>query len=815
MGDRSERAALTRDEPARATLAPRLRLAALCLVALVALYRPIVSGLVYSLAPEAAFGLLLLLGALLWLSSELVEGRIRVRFGLPGALLSAFMAAALVSILLAENRFAGLKWWWLVATYGMTAFLVLQLAAAEQERRFLLGGVLATAAALGAYALWHRAFYMPALERWLAAEPAFFQGAVGATGPLAQDLRWRVATARAYGNFVTPNQLADFLVLTLFPLAGILARWPWRGDHAGGPVRTAAGGTVALALVALLSALALTGSKGGLIAFAFGAGVAAALALKGRARLVAGVAGALIALCLVAWWAGAVPAARRLTPSLAVRLGYWRTSLLMVRARPVLGVGPGAWPDWYAMLKAPEQEETRAAHSFYMQLWAETGSVGLALWLALWAAVLVPALRPGTRASPPKEQQAGAGDGGGRVPVLAGLVVAALAFAFDYAAVGSFLPPRYVAPWLSAAPWLPYAAMYLVWAGVFWALAGTPGRPEVPLWALAGGLAAFLLHSAGDFTLRVPAIGGTVSVLAALLVAVASLPRRREVRIEPRAAAFVFLGGALAVAGWAAGPMRRAVDSALSRETAGTLRAELAGGGRATPDQVADELRRACEAVPWEDESWRELAAWLTRSAARSPRQPAEARAAAERAVRLNPLAAANWAALGSARTMGGDAAGAAEAYRRAAEAYPSLPEAWYRYGRALEAAGRDARGEYRCALDLMPRQYHERNRVLGPPQELASFGADLPGAPPKDLLETAVGLAARAGAADVPPDARPVEKVRLLARGLPGAEDLVARWDSYDARTEEERFWELTAGRLWQWALEARLRSMPQPGPS
>ncbi|MCK4374748.1 MAG: hypothetical protein KAX19_05440, partial [Candidatus Brocadiae bacterium] len=209
------------DEPARG-----LRLVGVCLLALVVFYRPMVSGSVYALAPGAVFGLLLLASALLWLGSEVACGRLRVRFGLAGLAFAALAAATLVSALRAGNWFAGLQWWWLLVTYGLTAFLILQLGGREPERSFLLSCLLATAAALAAYGLWHYALYMPALRRWLAHEPDFFRTAVRATGPISADLAARVEADRATGGFITANQLADFLVLTFFPLAGIAVnRW--------------------------------------------------------------------------------------------------------------------------------------------------------------------------------------------------------------------------------------------------------------------------------------------------------------------------------------------------------------------------------------------------------------------------------------------------------------------------------------------------------------------------------------------------------------------------------------------------------------
>ncbi|MHC4591163.1 MAG: hypothetical protein ACYS8L_00530, partial [Planctomycetota bacterium] len=256
-------------------LARGCRAAAVCLVGLVVLYRPLVSGVTPAPASTSAFGLLLLTASLLWLGSELLRGQLQVRFGLATLVFSGFMAVAFASSIRAENWFAGLQWWSLLATYGLTAFLILQLADAEQERGFLLSCLLATAVALAAYGLWHYALYMPAVRRWLAADPLLFQAVSGAVGPLAQDLGARVAANRAYGSFLGPNQLADFLAISSLPLlALVIGGWLARAGEAKRNAADWVALAVGCAAVALMLAmLYLTGSKGGWIALLVGAAI--------------------------------------------------------------------------------------------------------------------------------------------------------------------------------------------------------------------------------------------------------------------------------------------------------------------------------------------------------------------------------------------------------------------------------------------------------------------------------------------------------------------------------------------------------------
>ncbi len=807
--------------------------AALCLLALVLLYRPVSSALGYGLAEGAAFGLVLLVAGTCWLAGQLLRGGLRLRFGLPGMLFMALLGAALASSLRAENWFAGLRWCLNLATYGLTAFLVLQMARRKRARAFLVSSLLATGVALAAYALWHALICMPALRRWMELEPAVFAAFVRAEGPLLQDLAARVRSPRAYGNFITPNQLAGFLALVFFPLASLLAGRQQGGRHGAGRssprlVQVALGAALLLSAVAIL----LSRSKGGWIAFCFGAVIFGLLLAGGAVRrharkLLIGLA-LLVALLVAAHVAGLVPGPQRFARSLGVRVQYWETSARIVLQRPLLGVGPGSWPEWYTMLKQPEYGETQAAHSVYLELWAEGGTVGLLLFTALWVAVFALALKGGLPAI--TDQQ----DGGAerRRPMLvAGLCVGLLAFAFDYALLGTFAPPEHIPGWLASARWLPYLVIYACWAAAFAAAFTCADGADAALLGrgIAAGLAAFLLHSAGEFTLRVPAIGGSAATLAALLLVGRDRPRPRELHPGPALSVLVAAACGVMLVAWFAFVTPRALDYALSKREAESEEPQLEEGSAAQTgadavglaQRITADYSRACTAVPYDDEAWREYGAWLTwlgqsGLAEVSPLAPVDAFG---RAVRLNPLHSGNWARLGTARSLAGDRAGAVDAYRRAAELYPSLPVAWYRYARAIEATGRtdaEATDAYRRALSLLPRQYHPRNCVLGPAGELADFWSRTTGHPvPESFIDLAVQIASRASDVAIPPGADAREKVAALSAGLKGADRLLEQWNGYDEQIRASQLWGILAPRLWEWALGQKVNSTAGPGVS
>lgn len=128
--------------------------------------------------------------------------------------------------------------------------------------------------------------------------------------------------------------------------------------------------------------------------------------LARRARLVAGVAGALLAVGggafyylrqagevapAAGFWSQLVPpqlAARLADISLetfgaATRLQWSQDALQLVKARPFLGYGGGAWEAAYQSYQSYYYTSTQV-HNHYFQIWSEIGTVGLLVFLAIW-----------------------------------------------------------------------------------------------------------------------------------------------------------------------------------------------------------------------------------------------------------------------------------------------------------------------------------------------------------------------------------------------------------------------------------------------
>jgi O-antigen ligase len=221
---------------------------------------------------------------------------------------------------------------------------------------------------------------------------------------LQTPLNWLISrpqSARAYANLNQPNLLADLLAL------GAASAVFLRGDGTLG--RGAAAGALAL----LAGALALTGSRSGLV---FAAWIVAWAAWWAQAHPGDAARGAMraallflavlllvhVALAFHSGTSTSVPVARgddlaagAEAPSSLPARGYiWTQAARIFGESPWLGVGPGMFA-WNFFLGAPGFHGApipggeRFAHDFVLQLLAETGIAGAGLVLiplALWFA---------------------------------------------------------------------------------------------------------------------------------------------------------------------------------------------------------------------------------------------------------------------------------------------------------------------------------------------------------------------------------------------------------------------------------------------
>jgi len=200
---------------------------------------------------------------------------------------------------------------------------------------------------------------------------------------------------RLSGTVGNPNQLAAALVIGLALSLGLVANTP------RSPLLRIA--TIATGVLCLTGIL-LTASRGGLVALA--AAGAAFVLLSGRWRLAATSIAVVLAAVTVTYFTAAAPPEvqeRIANPESTGRTDIWGVGRRMVEARPVLGVGAGNFEiSSIHYLLAPGAlqrdeyivDDPKVAHNMYLEVLAELGVVGL----ALFAAVLVLSLGCGARA---------------------------------------------------------------------------------------------------------------------------------------------------------------------------------------------------------------------------------------------------------------------------------------------------------------------------------------------------------------------------------------------------------------------------------
>lgn len=234
---------------------------------------------------------------------------------------------------------------------------------------------------------------------------------------------------RASGTYFCPNHFAA-LMGVLLPVALALVFTP----SAGIPLRLLAGYALAL----FLPVTYLTQSRSGWIGAAAGMSVTLLLLARRKSRklfyiLVVALPVAL-AVVVGALWTWSPMVRERLTGSLLsspdsavkARLLMWPDVWQMIRARPVLGWGPGSFQWTYPPFKThPSQNLFDFAHNEYLHVWSDYGAVGLLLFAAWMAAACWRFLRVSQRGERDRDAHLAAG--------VMGAVAAALAHAvFDF-----------------------------------------------------------------------------------------------------------------------------------------------------------------------------------------------------------------------------------------------------------------------------------------------------------------------------------------------------------------------------------------------
>ncbi len=212
---------------------------------------------------------------------------------------------------------------------------------------------------------------------------------------------------QATGTYVNPNHFAGLLGMVLpLVLAAAAEKWDRAGRSREDGNRSAAVFFAALALV-LAAGIFASHSRMGLLSATAGAALTAGVWLargRGGGRRAGVLAAAALAAALLAAWLGPEPVMSRFRSASADaggRLALWQESIALVRARPLLGAGWGAFPLLYTQVQATELDlAVDHAHNDYLELATEFGIPGAMLLVALALGLMLRAVRHARRGRP-------------------------------------------------------------------------------------------------------------------------------------------------------------------------------------------------------------------------------------------------------------------------------------------------------------------------------------------------------------------------------------------------------------------------------
>ena len=202
------------------------------------------------------------------------------------------------------------------------------------------------------------------------------------------DMKGRLTSGRVFSTFVLPSSLAGYLGMVI-PIAGLLVwqtsswkRW-----------LTLAG------LLIILLCFFFTYSLGAwLIFFLFLLGGLLVVFFIGKSRK-RWLFLLIILLIFILIGGGllskrGLPLARNFAGgAVRLRILNWMSTLKIIRDYPLLGKGLGSFALIYPRYKFVSANEVRYAHNWYLQLAAETGILGLALFIGFLGFIILPIVR--------------------------------------------------------------------------------------------------------------------------------------------------------------------------------------------------------------------------------------------------------------------------------------------------------------------------------------------------------------------------------------------------------------------------------------
>jgi len=259
-----------------------------------------------------------------------------------------FFLALIISAILAPNKINSLKE---LFNY-VTALLLLLIAASltYKDKMRVIRAIILSGFIISLLALYQYFFGFKQMLEYLSRN--------NLSSPFALDY---IQRKRIFFPFVTPNILAGYLAM-IIPLVLINKNKFWL-------------------IIPLSFALLLTKSLGAFLSIFLAGGIYLYLQTKLKKRGVVRLLGTVVLLGLLVI-IGLVFVTRTITLkehlqplfSTLMRIYYWKGTLSIIKARPLMGIGLGQLGNFSLM-------DSRYAHNSYLQIWAETGIIGIVAWL--------------------------------------------------------------------------------------------------------------------------------------------------------------------------------------------------------------------------------------------------------------------------------------------------------------------------------------------------------------------------------------------------------------------------------------------------
>ncbi|MCK9555912.1 O-antigen ligase family protein [bacterium] len=377
-----------------------LDLAIISAMSLVVFARPFFSGIVF---PRSNYIFLVLWFLLLIMiyARNIIEKEAFV-MDVIACLLLAFFLVSLLSSRLSSVPWRGRNLLVNQITWIVIYISVFNYFKKRESYNFIIYVMAASVILISLYGLYQYFYGLQETRDWVEK--------TGLAKHLSSSLLGRLSRNRVFSLFVYPNALAGFLVLTFPVVLSVFIKTIKERDYRkyGNIIIAASAGSLLLAMyvfrpmlffpaligiifspLTVILALYLTFSKGGLLSFFIMSVFYLLFAFfRSRSRM-RSLALAMITVIVVILVSSALlfqkykgdffssPRA-----SAKVRFDYWKAGIEMVKEKPLLGVGSGAFGVFYPKYKLPEAQETQMAHNDYVQFLAETGITGFFFYIS-------------------------------------------------------------------------------------------------------------------------------------------------------------------------------------------------------------------------------------------------------------------------------------------------------------------------------------------------------------------------------------------------------------------------------------------------